>query len=378
MNFWDILLIIGLGQALYLIASLLIFNKSKVIQNKYLSLLIFAGSAHIAFELLNEIDSYLYRIILRIISISSPLLIGPSIYFFLKHSLKLDFKSIKTHFYHFIPFFILIGFLILVELTSNSISNNSSPPVYVPIIELLKTIHLTTYILLSYQIINSLKKTKKTIIYKSNTKQILLWFKMLLFLIIIAMVLSVIYFVSIKYLGFKPIIGSPRFIALILIILIYCIAFMAIRFPIIVIPKSNSLIIKRSEKYKTSSLDKERIISMQQMLIGYMLTEKPFLNSELKIESLAKEIDIPKHHLSQAINQGFEKSFQDFINDYRIQEFKKRIIDPKNSNVTILGIAFDSGFSSKSSFNRIFKSHTGITPYEFKKINSPNESQIGK
>ena len=109
-----------------------------------------------------------------------------------------------------------------------------------------------------------------------------------------------------------------------------------------------------------------------------MEKESPFLNSELKIEALAKAINIPTHHLSQILNQGFEKSFQNFINHYRVEEFKERILNPDNSNKTILAIALESGFSSKSSFNRIFKSHTGFTPYEFKKLNATNVSQIRK
>ena len=153
---------------------------------------------------------------------------------------------------------------------------------------------------------------------------------------------------------------------------------MAVRFPIVVLSESDSLIIKKSPKYKTSSLDLEDIVAWQETLSNYMEKEKPFLNDELKIESLANEVNIPTHHLSQIINQGFKKSFQDFINCYRVEEFKKRIINPNTSNKTILAIAYDSGFSSKSSFNRVFKSQTGMTPYEYKKSNDTNASQIRK
>ena len=378
MDFWNILLVVGLAQGLYLIISLLVVNKSNVLQNRYISLLVVAACAHIVFELSSGLISDPYRIILRILSISSPLLIGPSLYFFFSYSLKENYKSTRKLIYHFVPFFILLAFLTLLELVSHSVSVSNGLPIYVPIIELLKAVQLSVYIILSYQIINDLTKAKKSVKYQNNTKQTLWWFSTFLLLIIIASVLSSVYFISIKFLGFKALVGDPKLIALILIVLIYSIAFMAVRYPMIVSSEPDSLVIKRSPRYKTSSLHKENIDSLKQTIVEYMEKESPFLNSELKIETLAKAVDIPTHHLSQILNQGFEKSFQNFINHYRVEEFKKRIIAPDSSNKTILAIALDSGFSSKSSFNRIFKSHTGITPYEFKKLNATNVSQIRK
>lgn len=381
MSFWTILLIIGLAQGLYLIAGLLVFNRVNALSNKYLCFLIFSACAHIAFELINTLQNEQFRLVLRIISISSPLLIGPSLYLFFKQTLKRTTSSIPKALYHFVPFIILTLFLGVMEFFSEAISSNPTNenlPFYVSIIEFLKVIHLGVYILLSYKLINQLTKSSNPITYKNNTKQILLWFRVLLVLIIAAVLLSLVYFVAIKYLGVEAPVGNPRFIALILIILIYSIAFMGVRFPIMVSSESNTLIIKRTPKYKTSSLSQGDIDSKKQTLIRYMAQEQPFLDSDLKIEGLGKALNIPTHHLSQIINQEFEKSFQDFINQYRVEAFKTRIIDPKNSNKTILAIALDSGFSSKSSFNRIFKTHTGITPNAFKALNMTNESQIRK
>jgi AraC-like DNA-binding protein len=66
------------------------------------------------------------------------------------------------------------------------------------------------------------------------------------------------------------------------------------------------------------------------------------------------------------INERFQLNFFDFINQYRVSEVKERIADPKNDNFTLLGIALESGFNSKSAFNRIFKKLTGQTPSQFK------------
>lgn len=98
-----------------------------------------------------------------------------------------------------------------------------------------------------------------------------------------------------------------------------------------------------------------------------MNQEKPFLNPTLSIHDLSQIINIPAHQLSKIIHKEFGKNFFEFVNEYRINQFKDYIKLPKYKNYTILGIALECGFNSKSAFNRIFKEYTGQTPGEFKK-----------
>jgi AraC-like DNA-binding protein len=97
-----------------------------------------------------------------------------------------------------------------------------------------------------------------------------------------------------------------------------------------------------------------------------MQTEKPFLNPTLKINDLADSLSIPSKNLSQVINQEFGNNFFDFVNKYRVEEAKLKIINSNGNGRTILDILFDSGFNSKAAFNRAFKKHTGYTPSQFK------------
>ena len=119
-------------------------------------------------------------------------------------------------------------------------------------------------------------------------------------------------------------------------------------------------------KYAGSTLKEDEASEYSEKLIEYMRKEKPYLNPELTLTQLASEIDISKHHLSQIINEQFNLNFFEFINQYRVEEVKSRINDPKFENYSLLGIAFDSGFNSKSSFNRIFKRLTNQTPSQYK------------
>lgn len=104
-------------------------------------------------------------------------------------------------------------------------------------------------------------------------------------------------------------------------------------------------------------------------LIKWLENEKPFLNSEISLVQLATSLTVKPHVLSYVINEGFNENFNQLINRYRIEEAKKLILDSKYDNLSILGIGFEVGFNSKSSFNHTFKKNTGLTPNEFKKAN---------
>ena len=97
-----------------------------------------------------------------------------------------------------------------------------------------------------------------------------------------------------------------------------------------------------------------------------MASSKPFLNSNLTLQQLASDLTITPHILSQVINDQYNLNFFDFVNQYRVQEFREIVLNPKYENFSLLGIALECGFNSKTAFNRIFKKSTGLTPSQFK------------
>lgn len=124
-----------------------------------------------------------------------------------------------------------------------------------------------------------------------------------------------------------------------------------------------------SEKisYAKSGLNQNKIENLSTALREYMEREKPYLNEDLSLSILAEQCDMNQAQLSQIINQYFKLHFYDYVNKYRIEEVKERLGSSDFSHLSILGIAYDCGFKSKSSFNRHFKKHTGLSPSEFKK-----------
>lgn len=119
--------------------------------------------------------------------------------------------------------------------------------------------------------------------------------------------------------------------------------------------------------YAKSGLDSTKIEPMAQELASYMKNGKPYLNEDLSLPILAEHCAFSQTQLSQIINQHFKLSFYDFVNSYRIEQAKEMIGSSKFGHLSILGIAFECGFKSKSSFNRYFKKYTGVSPSEFKK-----------
>jgi len=129
-------------------------------------------------------------------------------------------------------------------------------------------------------------------------------------------------------------------------------------------------VIPETASYSKSGLTPDKINDLAIQLTRQMESEKPFLNEDLNLTFLAEQSHISQPHLSQVINQHFQKNFYDFVNQYRIEEAKQMLSSNKFEHLSILGVAFDCGFKSKSSFNRYFKKYTGVSPSEFKKKTS--------
>ena len=131
------------------------------------------------------------------------------------------------------------------------------------------------------------------------------------------------------------------------------------------LPEPNGVISKG--KYQKSLLTGKRASEIAQQLIDLMNSLKPYLNPELTLMELAAKLSVSPHNLSQVFNSEIKKSFFDFVNEYRVGEAKKLLSSPQYSHYSILGIALDAGFNSKSAFYTAFGKHAGMTPSEFRK-----------
>ena len=127
------------------------------------------------------------------------------------------------------------------------------------------------------------------------------------------------------------------------------------------------LTVEEQQRYSKSGLKEERAAEIKQLLVKLMEEKKLFLDENISLPQLAEMLNIHPNYLSQVINERFQKNFYDFINSYRVEEFKRLIALGRNKNKTFFALALDSGFNSKASFNNSFKKITSITPSEFVK-----------
>ena len=97
-----------------------------------------------------------------------------------------------------------------------------------------------------------------------------------------------------------------------------------------------------------------------------MKSFSPHRDPELSLTLLASQIQMSRNQLSEVINSKMGCNFYDFVNKYRVEDVKQLMVDTKYKDYTILAIAFEAGFPSKSTFNSIFKKFTGLTPSEYK------------
>lgn len=126
-------------------------------------------------------------------------------------------------------------------------------------------------------------------------------------------------------------------------------------------------LITNKKKYINSGLSEKKAAEYYEKLKTLITQEKIFTNAELSLNDLASKLEIHPNYLSEIINKKESKTFYDYINNFRVEEFKRLIAIPENRQFTLMAIAYDCGFNSKSSFNRHFKKTTEQTPSQYVK-----------
>ncbi len=315
------------------------------------------------------------------ISYAFPFLYGPIFYLYAK-LVSSNNNSFKAKYYlHFIPFILVViyGFLFVylesgefkIELIRGELEE---PLPGLQIIGYLKPIHGMIYVFLTIQIVR-VYNTKIKNSYSNIERINLNWLRHLTIGLSIVWGIVVISFV-VNAISTKHI-NMDHFIYMAASILIYSIGYLSLRQPQIftqVIQKSEAEPVLNSKikseeriSYKKSGLTDVEAQNYLNNLLQIMEADKPYLNSDLTLQELAGKLSISTHNLSEIINTRLNRNFYDFINGYRVEEVKRRLADQESEKYSLLAIAFDSGFNSKSAFNTIFKKLTNTTPSQYRK-----------
>ena len=121
----------------------------------------------------------------------------------------------------------------------------------------------------------------------------------------------------------------------------------------------------KPERYQNSKVSPQRAAQLQKQLLAAMEKQKPYLNANLQMGDLAKMLGCSAHELSQVFSQYMQRSYYDFVAEYRINEFKRLAVQPQYAKYTITALSEQCGFKSRTPFLTSFKKFTGMTPSEF-------------
>jgi AraC-like DNA-binding protein len=382
LNFIQILLLLSAGLGLFL--SVLIYHKySDSLANKLLSLLLLLYSIVFIRLLLWDLEYYLVIPHWLLISTSVTFLMGPVHYFYCKYLIKSENEFARKDNLHLIPFGIYLIFVAkdLFKSTSElgailSETNDTALSSEFIVFNWIITIHVLIYVILS---LTRIKKYSQSIrqVFSSIEKIKLNWLLYITIFIGVGIVVFLVentfmmsgYQLS-EYYGLSNLIFCLYLIAIGYMGMLKSEIFISDEFgetahEINALEKHDE---SKEKRYSKSGLTDERAEEILAMLNNFMQTEKPYTDSSLTLNKLADLLNVKVHNLSETINTKLDQNFFDYINNYRVEEVKQLIKDPEKSNYTLLAIAMEAGFNSKSSFNAIFKKFTGTTPSEFRKV----------
>jgi AraC-like DNA-binding protein len=299
---------------------------------------------------------------------SSYLLLMPFLYLYIRSLCYKDFHLSINHLLHAIPFVVISLFLLIIFLSTGegteigvkSLSQNIAKIEYWSH-KFILHIQIASYLVASAITLSVYRERLKDV-YSSIEKIDLSWCNLLLIGFAAMWIIDLLDWILNSLHVTPPLMRQIFFTVSLLINLIFT---LAVAYRGLVRLEGFSGIYAPA-KYAASLMKASECKAIIQRLTTCMEKEKLYLRASITVEDLSKRLKVPTKQLSQTIHTGLSKNFYDFVNAYRIDEAKRRICDKHYQNQTLLAVAYDVGFNSKSVFNTAFKKYTGITPKEYK------------
>ncbi|PXY45404.1 helix-turn-helix domain-containing protein [Flavobacterium hydrophilum] len=355
--------------AAFLLGFILFFNNRKVNikANKYLGLFVLTlGFAMLEIQLFCQKfhlqHAYLFEMIGLIRFLTAPLLYISILYFTSVHK-----KIEKKILWNFLPFAIFVIFRIPFFITGKNIEfSYETGSIVFFVLRIALPLQTIIYWTLSFV---KLQKHLKFLrqISSSTEKTDLIWLKyFLLILVLIILVWFNLVFFNLEYL--------IQFTPFIYLLSIFFLSYFSLQQREIYDFSKSELkelsSIQVYKKYSPKRVSGNRLSELDEKLRTVTTSEKIYLENDLSLPDLAKRLGASCNETSFVINELYQDNFYNFINKYRIEEAKTLLLSDKYNQLNILGIAYESGFNSKTTFNTTFKKHTGMSPTEFVKANA--------
>lgn len=332
----SLILIAALGQGLFLCACLLFARRGNVVANRLLAALLGVFVLLMAHALAGELGVFVtYPRLIRSVA-ALPLLIGPLVWLYLGSQLEGRVPT-RRDLWHGLPFVLL--FLAWLPLMLGPPGPRPGLGALIGAAALLKVIHLSAYARAAYGILHRVRAPQ--------LRRLFMWLAG-------GLGLDALVFLAELVWPVLPV-WSDKLGALVVTGFVYGLAVQSLRLPE-----------PEKRRYASSTLDEAMRAPSLDALVASMERDHLYRDGELSLESLAAQLALTTHELSQLINQTYGVNFQEFVNGYRVEAFKRALSDPARSGATVLELGTEAGFNSKSAMNRVFKKHTGMTPSAFR------------
>jgi AraC-like DNA-binding protein len=339
----DIIPIIGFVQGLFFCLILLTLKKGLRKANGILSLLILSITLTIANPITHPLDRIL---------VFAMLLFGPLFLLYTFLLTKPDYRIDNRTMLHFLPFIIVMILVLTNEITAGRMIGND----VVRVFHYLKNLHALGY---SIAILLYLKRYRRSLKSRySNIERLgMSWISAILslFILYFAVISPIVGILILTGYGWIVELESS-WTPILISIYIFFLGYNGLRHHQVFI---TSPINEHDSRLSYSESQAARLAQVIEK-------KKPYLSDDLTLDSLSEETRIPSHVLSRIINNKYKKNFFDYINSHRIDHFNKLYLDERNNGRTVLDMALESGFYSKSTFNLSYKKYMGMTPTQFR------------
>lgn len=367
------IILIGIIQG-YFLAFVLLSNRNGNYQaNRYLGLLLGAFSTSIVNIFLLKTNLYKVLLYTSKMSVVILFLFGPLFLFYVRSLIDRTFRLQRSDWLHFLPALSVFGYYIPYYLAdqSDKYAFFLIPPdmkffrfehYQFLALTISAQIHFWIYLFVVHGLIKQYHRSIKEFysnIEKHNLRWIQFFISAFIVVYIVLFLCAVLFIVNNNYMVSFTLLGITVSLGIIIL------GYRGL--------KQSEIFTLESPLKKTKSepaeLPEELVQSLTIKLQTLMEKEKLFTNPELNLETLAKKLSVSKNTLSQYIRDYLKTNFFDYINRLRIEEMKRLLLDPEKKYMTLVALAKEAGFNAKSTFSRIFKQFTGMTPSAFRKYN---------
>ncbi len=364
MTFFNTIILLGTIQGIISFA-LLLKAKNSGLSNRVLATLILLISLACLNIFLLELDIRVENDFLRFLLIIAPLTVimpfGPLVYFYIFSLSNSPYQLTRKDYRHFYPIVLdllpyIIYFVSYLLLFSGVITDSDILSIgpfvdgYDKYVDVPRWFSISIYLLMTHRLISK-NKSDERMSWGTQMVKGVLTFQVIWFIFLVLYLVPTTSGWLLSTVGWYPL-----YIPLTMMVYWFGIK----GFLMNVQAKTNVR--------KPMTLDENEVQRSINVLNDVMKKEKLYLNALLGLNDVVNHTNLPQKTISAVLNQHLGKSFNEFVNDFRIEEVKRKMIDEKNSNLTLSGIAFDCGFNSQATFQRVFKASTKQTPGQYAKL----------